>query len=218
MNDLFLKWIAPVHRMLRAEKCEIFFAALDPSPYDSLLDVGGSAGISGEFAKLYRFFRDVRVVNPHTQSSSYDSLGHVQFETGDGCALHYPDRSFDWVFSNAVIEHVGDRARQYQFASEIQRVARKGYFVATPNRNFPIDPHTLLPCYQFLNPAWQRRICLLSPGYLKGYEQVDMLCERDLLEMFPDAKLRKCGLPIFPNNLVAYYRKEPIEHSTGHTQ
>jgi ubiquinone/menaquinone biosynthesis C-methylase UbiE len=218
MANSILNWIAPIHRRLRAQKCEIFFAALDPSPYDSLLDVGGSTGILGEFEKLYRFFHSVQVVNLDGQCFRDVRLRHVQFDIGDGCSLRYPDSSFDWVFSNAVIEHVGNRARQIQFASEIQRVARKGYFVATPNRYFPIDPHTLLPCFQFLKPAWQRRICRFSPGYLKHFEPINLLSERDLSEMFPDAKLHKCGLPIFPNNLVAHHRQAPTEHSPGHIQ
>ena len=95
-----------------------------------------------------------------------------------------------------------------QFASEIRRVARKGYFVATPNRHFPIDPHTLLPFYQYLNPTFQHRVRRFSPGYLNEYERIDLLSERDLREMFPGATLRKCGFPFFPNNLVAYSRSE----------
>jgi hypothetical protein len=215
MKNAFLKRIAPIHRAFRAEKCEIFFSALDPSPSDSLLDVGGSAGFLGEFERLYRFFRNVQVANLDGRSRQDTTPRHVQFDIEDGCSLSYPDKSFDWVFSNAVIEHVGNRARQIQFASEIQRVARKGYFVATPNRNFPIDPHTLLPFYQFMKPSMQRWICRFSPGYLKEYEPIDLLSARDLLEMFPFARLRKCGFPVFPNNLVAYFKSEPMRPEPG---
>lgn len=208
MKGRLLKWIAPIHHACRTEKCEIFFSALAPSPRDSLLDVGGSAGISSEFEWFYRFFQNVQIVNPEVQSFRDASLDHVRFDIGDGCSLRYPDRSFDWIFSNAVIEHVRNRARQIQFASEIQRVARKGYFVATPNRNFPIDPHTLLPFYQFMQPSIQRWICRFSPGYLKEYEPIELLSARDLMEMFPGARLMKCGLPAFPNNLVVYFKRD----------
>ena len=57
--------------------------------------------------------------------------------------------------------------------------------MATPNRNFPIDPHTLLPFYHFLTPSLQRRICRFSPGYLNEYEPIDLLSERDLLRNVP---------------------------------
>jgi len=112
-------------------------------------------------------------------------------------------QSYDWVFSNAVIEHVGGPARQQLFASEIRRVARKGYFVATPNRNFPVDPHTLLPLYQFLSPQLQRKVCRFSPGYMKEYEQIDLLSAGDLQFLF-QRDVRKMGMRFFPNNLVAY--------------
>jgi hypothetical protein len=103
-----------------------------------------------------------------------------------------------------VIEHVGGAGRQQLFASEIRRVARRGYFVATPNRNFPVDPHTLLPFYQFLSPKLQRKVCRFSPGYMKEYEPIDLLSARDLQALFPGAVIRKMGMRLFPNNLVAY--------------
>ena len=110
----------------------------------------------GEFLDpLYKFFRSVQVVNLDSPVINEEEFKHVMVSNADGCALPYPDQSFDWIFSNAVIEHVGGAARQKLFAAEIQRVARKGYFVATPNRHFPVDPHTLLPFYQFLSPRLQ---------------------------------------------------------------
>ena len=204
-----LNLIAPIHRKLRFQKCDLFFQVLKPSSGDSLLDVGGGTGILGEFGRLYRYFSAVRVVNLHPQVIDAKDLQHVKCEVADGCALPFEDRSFDWVFSNAVIEHVGGRTRQECFANEIQRVARKGYFVATPDRHFPVDPHTLFPFYQFLSPAWQARACQFSPGYLRSYETIDLLSAQDLRSLFPSAIVRKIGLALFPNNLVAYECRQP---------
>ena len=58
------------------------------------------------------------------------------------------DNEFDIVFSNSVIEHVGDFWKQKLFSSEIQRVGKR-YFVQTPSFWFPYEPHTLIPFYQF---------------------------------------------------------------------
>ena len=165
--EAILRLIAPIHHKFRSQKCDLFFEALRPRRSDSLLDVGGGTGILGEFARIYRYFTEVRVVNLDPQVIEEEGLEHVKCEVADGCALPFRDRSFDWVFSNAVIEHVGGAYRQQRFAAEIRRVARKGYFVATPNRHFPVDPHTLLPFYQFLSQEWQRRVCRFSPGYLR---------------------------------------------------
>jgi hypothetical protein len=125
----------------------------------------------------------------------------------DGCALPFKPHAFEWVFSNAVIEHVGSWEKQRQFAEEVRRVAKEGYFVATPNRNFPIEPHTLVPFYQFMSPGLQRVALRLSPGYLAMYyEQINLLSARQLGTLFPEAQILKTGPPGLPNVLVAFYR------------
>jgi ubiquinone/menaquinone biosynthesis C-methylase UbiE len=202
--EAILRLIAPIHHKFRSQKCDLFFEALRPRRSDSLLDVGGGTGILGEFGRIYRYFTEVRVVNLDPQVIEEEGLEHVKCEVADGCALPFRDRSFDWVFSNAVIEHVGGAHRQQLFAQEIRRVARKGYFVATPNRHFPVDPHTLLPFYQFLSQEWQRRVCRLAPGYLRHYAPIDLLSAVTLHTLFPAATVRKIGLRMFPNNLVVY--------------
>lgn|SRR5208283_3604741 len=200
----FLGLIAPIHRKLRTQKCDLFFKEMKPLPTDTLLDVGGGIGITGEFLQVYKNFSSVQIVNLCPQPLEDERLKHVKCALADGCALPFADSSFDWVFSNAVIEHVGGRERQKKFAQEIRRVARKGYFVATPNRYFPVDPHTLLPFYQFLSPEWQSRVCRFSPGYLRKYEPIDLLSKGDLRELFPGAVVSKLGLRVLRNNLVAY--------------
>ncbi len=61
--------------------------------------------------------------------------------------------SFDIVWSNATVEHVGDRAAQVQFVREIARVGRRGFFT-TPNRHFPVEVHTRTPLLHFLPKSW----------------------------------------------------------------
>jgi SAM-dependent methyltransferase len=56
---------------------------------------------------------------------------------------HFPfaDREFGWVFSNAVIEHVGGPAQQLEFINEMLRVGKQVFFT-TPNKYFPFETHT----------------------------------------------------------------------------
>jgi Methyltransferase domain. len=65
---------------------------------------------------------------------------------GDARKLCYPDQSFDVVFSNSVIEHVGGFLDQAQMAEEIRRVGR-GYFIQTPNK---YSVHAVVQCFSQL--------------------------------------------------------------------
>lgn len=54
--------------------------------------------------------------------------------------LPFENQSFDLVYSNAVIEHVGDKTAQQTFVNEHARVG-KHFILTTPNRMFPIEAH-----------------------------------------------------------------------------
>jgi SAM-dependent methyltransferase len=72
--------------------------------------------------------------------SGMDGLYPAHFVTYDGTTFPFPDQSFDWIFSNAVIEHVHDPSL---FLSEMLRVGKRVFFT-TPNKYFPIELHTNL--------------------------------------------------------------------------
>lgn len=111
----------------------------------------------------------------------------------------FHDAQFDIVVSNSVIEHVGSFDNQRRVASEIRRVAR-GYFVQTPNKFFLLEPHFLLPGFQFL-PAgvrawllsrfdlgWWKRI----PDPAAARREIDsirLLTKRELALLFPEGEL-----------------------------
>ena len=206
-RNQILRWLRPIHRRLRREKVDLFLRLVgDASAGDTLLDVGGGTGIDGEFLGLYSGFSRVVAVNLDTRHFQIPTSICVKTVEADGRNLPFKSKSFDWVFSNAVIEHVGGWARQREFANEIRRVATKGYFVATPNKHFPIEPHTLLPFYQFLTPQVQRHIVRLSPGYMREPLEINLLSLPDLCCLFPEARILKMGLRVFPNSLAAMYR------------
>ena len=153
-----LRSIRPIHEKFRYQKIAMFLELINGlSEEGRLLDVGGGPGINGEFLSLYSRFKEVVVVNiqPH-KLRPYEGA-HIQELVADGRQLPLKSASFDWVFSNAVIEHVGQFEDQLRFASEIRRVAAKGYFVTCLNKYFPVEPHTLLPFYQFLPKSVQLR-------------------------------------------------------------
>lgn len=70
--------------------------------------------------------------------SKYPGKKFVEYSGG---IFPFADSEFDWVFSNAVIEHVGSRADQLVFLNEMLRVGRNVFFT-TPNKWFPIESRT----------------------------------------------------------------------------
>lgn len=117
-----------------------------------VLDAGGTA-MNWEYLTVRPW-----LVILNTGREERDAPG-VTWVAGDGCSLPFPDGAFDIVFSNSVIEHVGAPERQQLFAREIARVGR-AWWVQTPNRWFPVEPHLLTPFLHWLpagTRAWMAR-------------------------------------------------------------
>jgi ubiquinone/menaquinone biosynthesis C-methylase UbiE len=208
VRSAVLRYVKPIHRKLRGQKSDLFLRMVgNGSTPGRLLDVGGGLGIDGEFLQLYRRFKEVMVVNLDTKCMEMPPDVRIKRMVADGRDLPFETNSFDWVFSNAVIEHVGEWKEQVLFAREVRRVASRGYFVATPNKFFPVEPHTLLPFYQFLPVPLQRKVAPYSPGYLRKYELIRLLSAGEMQELFPEATVRTIGFPVLGNNLAAFYRK-----------
>lgn len=69
---------------------------------------------------------------------------------GDACSLTRAEvGDFDLVFSNSVIEHVGGYQRRRAFAEVAQGLAPR-WWIQTPYRYFPVEPHWVFPGHQFL--------------------------------------------------------------------
>jgi len=64
-----------------------------------------------------------------------------RFVEYEGRKMPFNDNEFDWVFANAVIEHVGGAKEQIIFINEMLRVS-KNVFFTTPNKYFPVEAHT----------------------------------------------------------------------------
>ena len=110
----------------------------------------------------------------------------------DGCALPFADRSFEVAFSNSVIEHLRTLEAQTRFAAEVRRVGRR-YFVQTPNKWFPIEPHYLFPFFQFLPTILQRWLHThFDIGTFKRtdpFGSIRLMRKSELQRLFPEARL-----------------------------
>ncbi len=163
----------------RRRKLRLFLDELHPTAATRVLDVGadevGFGGAGGEsgcsthnfFEEHYPWPGQVTALGLHDGSSFRLRYPAVTYVQGDACALPFADGAFDVVFSNAVIEHVGDRERQRAFVREALRVGNR-VFLTTPNRWFPIEVHTRLPLVHWLpDRVAHRAYDLAGKGFAK---------------------------------------------------
>ena len=168
----------------RRRKLRLLLDELRPTAETTILDVGADELGFGEgggcrtlnfLEELYPWPERITALGVQDGSAFRARYPHVPYVQGDACALPFADGSFDIVFSNAVIEHVGPRERQRLLVSEALRVGRR-VFLTTPNRHFPLEVHTRLPLvhwlpdklshrvYGALGKSFAREIHLLSPA------------------------------------------------------
>jgi ubiquinone/menaquinone biosynthesis C-methylase UbiE len=96
----------------------------------------------------------------------------------------FADNTFDFTFSNAVIEHVGNRKNQETFIKECIRISRKYVFIATPNRYYPIELHTALPIIHWLPPTLFRRIMVgINKPFFASEDNLNLLSKRDIVKI-----------------------------------
>jgi len=142
---------------------------------------------------------------------------------GDGRSLPFRDASFDVVFSNSVIEHVGDAESQQRFAREVARVGR-AYWVQTPNRWFPVEQHLLTPIVHWLPKSWQRAIvrrgtvwgALTRPTpdrrefYIEHFlRDIRLLSYREVAALFPGARIIRERFLGLTKSLIAHKVSRP---------
>jgi hypothetical protein len=146
-----LSYASAAQRRFRRRRMERFVRELGIRPETRVLDIGGTLD-NWQLASV-----EPRLVLLNMPRAKGDLTGATNWVAGDGRCLPFRDGAFDVVFSNSVIEHVGDAASQERFAREVARVGR-GFWVQTPNRWFPVEQHLMTPLVHWLPKRWQRAI------------------------------------------------------------
>ena len=198
---------------LRAKRFAFFNALLERVPRPlSILDVGGTVdfwkGFIGSAGGI-----EITVLNTYRQAIDDPRFRGILGDARDLSA--FGDRSIDVVYSNSVIEHVGIWADQATMANEVRRIAKR-YFVQTPNAWFPIEPHFLVPGFQFM-PSSLRAFLLTrfklgwlprEPDPMRAREVVDsvrLLTIGQMRRLFPEATLHYERFGGLTKSIVVYH-------------
>jgi hypothetical protein len=158
----------------------------------SVLDLGGTAG-----AWRLAPARPARLVLLNIEHPG--ELSDAEIAVGDACDP--PDwvrrQHFDLAFSNSVLEHVGGHWRRQAFADVVRSVADH-YWVQTPYRYFPLEPHYVAPFFQFVPLAVRGWLVARWPigslatvkdpaVCLAQAQQIELIGRTEMSSYFPDA-------------------------------
>jgi hypothetical protein len=210
---------AQVFRFWRQRRMAHFEALVCPRAGEVVLDVGG---YPGTWTTRPQIVQRIDCLNLH--AAPWDASQHprhrITTTTGDACSLAYGDQSYDIVFSNSVIEHVGDWERQKAFAREVRRVGKR-LWIQTPAVECPLEPHFLAPFVHWLPVSIRRRVLrwftpwgwIVKPTQDKIDETIAftrLLGKRQVKELFPDCVvITERLLGIIPKSYIAYRIPNP---------
>ncbi|WP_019504670.1 class I SAM-dependent methyltransferase [Pleurocapsa sp. PCC 7319] len=204
-----------VSAKLRAKRFVLFKSLLTSTSYPlKILDVGGRETIWSREgfcnpSAVYKY--QITILNIYQEKTNFPNIKSI---VGDARNMsQFADGEFDIVFSNSVIEHVGDYKNKMQMAKEIQRVGKK-YFVQTPNFYFPIEPHFVYPFFQFLPlqiKVWilmhigRRRKKIDSQEQAKNVVNgINLLTKKEFIKLFPKASIFEEKFLGLTKSFIAY--------------
>jgi hypothetical protein len=133
-----------------------------------------------------------------------DEPDWVETVTADACELPTSlfERNFDLVCSNSLLEHVGGYSRRQRVAQAVHQLAPH-HWIQTPARSFPLEPHFLFPCFQFLPVQLRARLSRawpFSPGHnqwtswrdhLDSVLGIELVSATEMQYLFPGSELHR---------------------------
>jgi len=198
----------------RKKRFEVFVSRIKPKGSERILDVGG---YPETWTTQEPCGESVDVLNIHPiafEPSSYPKHA-ISTLVGNACSLEIPNGTYDVVFSNSVIEHVGTWENQVRFAHEVRRVGSR-LWIQTPAREFFIEPHYIAPLVHWFPKTWQRR--LLRRFTIWGWiekptpeqiaeivDEIRLLTLAEMKKLFPDCEIfRERFCFFFTKSYTAY--------------
>ena len=192
-----------------------------------VLDIGGLQAFWESMDFVDEESVEIVLVNLEQAETNRTNIEAIIGDARDLTA--FADKEFDVVFSNSVIEHLNDFSDQEMVAREIKRLG-KHFFVQTPNRYFPFEPHFLFPCFQFL-PVVVKIFMIrhFRMGWYHGWrdgkppgidrakaiaQEIRLLTKPELGRLFPDASIYREKFFGMTKSFIVYHGWETHEDGT----
>lgn len=211
-----MSFFTKLSRKSRECKLALFNNVFKPTKQMRILDVGAETNPDGnrglQLIDLYKWKSSITAVNLSKEHICRVKKLYPQITAivADACKLPWSDNYFDIVYSNAVIEHVGDFDRQKQMADEIMRVGKR-WFVATPNRWYPFEFHLRLPLVTWLaGEGYLYAACVVrynhvNMKYTFANPKADfrLMTSKEMKSCFPKSRIVKQRITFMAETLIA---------------
>ncbi len=186
----FYKLLKPYQERARRARMADFVRIMQPKPSMRILDIGGTPEI-WRYVSVPLHITLVNLEHP-TQEPPASTQHNFTFVIANASLPLNFEESHDIVFSNSVIEHVGDAARQRGFADNILR-SGSSYWVQTPAKWFPVEAHTGMPFWWFYPErlrqrfisSWKQKL----PAWTEMIDGTRLVELENLQSLFPDAHI-----------------------------
>jgi hypothetical protein len=208
--------LSRIQPFFRGARMANFQRVMALRPHTRILDLGGTTEIWQHIETPL----DITIVNLPGVSKHDGVQSHHRFTflDGDATDLDFPDGSFDMIFSNSVIEHVGGPANELRFADQVRRLA-PAYWVQTPSKWFPLEPHSGVPFWWFLprtiRNMMHRRWAVRVPAWNDMVKGTTVLEKSALKTYFPDARFQIERVLGIPKSYSVYRRAAAPESATA---
>ncbi|MDQ3682078.1 MAG: class I SAM-dependent methyltransferase [Bacteroidota bacterium] len=207
----------------RKKRAKIFTSFFSLNENTKILDLGGGDG------SLLATTLDVKPaiciadIDKDLLKVAKNTYGFDVMELDESGKIPCVKNEFDIIFCNSVIEHVtidkkdiydikSDKnfrtvafERQRIFANEIRAKCDK-YYVQTPYKYFPIESHSWLPGIFVLMPRrTQIKIIIFFNKFWpkKTWPDFNLLTEKEMKELFPEARIVREKSFLFTKSLIA---------------
>lgn len=200
----------------RRKKFDLFMTIMAPKPEETILDIGvsESSSIGTNYLELWYPYPERITALTNKDEKLYEDFKKrfpsVHLVFGDGRDLRFSHNEFDVVFSNAVVEHVGEYEKQKCFVRELLRVGKR-VFITTPNYWFPIESHTLIPFAHWLPEKLKCAVYkMLGRGFFADKNNLNLVSMKQFLQCFPEdvtVKIYKQRIFGITASLIAVVKK-----------